>query len=396
MTKGKYFVLIYSLLIFFQGACSRTAPPPSRGAELSFWTVGGGSTSWTARFGTAPSRFYEEFGKEKAARNAFFMALAENPRNKRQISRMSGLNEPKIEELISRFQSIKLIKKTEEKWAATVPVITDGQALAIRENLAPLASLVAEAMQTHVGQMKVLYEKEKTLSDPLWDDVAHFVIDKCLVDGTFHSAIVRQAPGNMYLQHCSEDQKALPAFFLERGENFTCLGCNWYSFQEDEAKREISVLHGNLMERFDIAMNRYRANSAFSAALFKITPEGGYSSLSGPEIGMFRDLGWIGEDLFLVPVVDASSIKPIMPLLEELGKEMAEIVFSNYSIILEAYQSSPYSAFLEGAGDYIQVCYHALLSLVVEDLVQENIIPPIPSPVPEHFGAYITIGSVFE
>ena len=396
MTKGKYFIIIFSLLIFFQGKCSRTVPPHSHGAELSFWTVGGGSTSWTARFGTAPSRFYEEFGKDKAARNAFFMALAENPRNKRQISRMSGLPESKVEELISRFQSIKLITKAKQKWAAAIPVITDKQAVAIRDSLAPMASLVAEAVKPHGSDMEALYDKEKTSSDPPWDDIAHFVIDKCLVDGTFHSAVVRLAPGDIYLAHCSEDQKALPAFFLERGENFTCLGCNWYSFQEDEAKREISVLHGNLMDRFDIAMNKYRANSAFSAALFKITPAGGYSSLSGPEIEMFRDLGWIGNERLLVPVVDAAAIKLIMPLLQELGKEMAEIVFSNYPVILDAYQDSPYSTFLEGAGDYIQVCYHALLSLVVGELVQKNVIPPIPKPVPEHFGAYITLGSVFE
>ncbi len=200
----------------------------------------------------------------------------------------------------------------------------------------------------------------------------------------------------MYLKQCSEDQKTLPAFFLERGGNFTNLGCNWYSYQEDGAKREISVLHGNLMERVDIAMNRYRGNSAFSAALFKITPGGGYSSLSGMEIEMFQDLGWLGEERLLVPVVNAAAIKPVLPLLEKVANEMAEVVFSDYSLILDAYRSSPYSSFLEGAGDYIQVCYHALLSLVVEDLLQENIIPPIPSPVPEHFGAYITIGSVFE
>jgi len=105
---------------------------------------------------------------------------------------------------------------------------------------------------------------------------------------------------------------------------------------------------------------------------------------------------WIGEERLLVPVVDAAAIKPVLPLLEKLGKEMAEIVFSDYSVILDAFRSSPYSTFLQGAGDYIQVCYHAFLSLVVGELVQKNVIPPIPKPVPEHFGAYITLGSVFE
>lgn len=394
--KRKHVAFIGFLLLVFHGTCSKTVPLPTKGAELSFWTVGGGRTSWDARFGTDPSRFYEKLGKEKVARDAFFMALAENPQNKRQISRMSGLTESKVAELISRFQSIKVIKKAEEKWVATVPVITDMQALAIRENLAPLASLVAKAVKPDVAEMAALYDEKKTSSDPPWDDIAHFVIDKCLVDGTFHSAVVRLAPGDIYLAHCSEDQKALPAFFLERGVNFTCLGCNWYPFQEGDSRREISVLHGNLMARFDIAMNRYRANPAFSSALFKLTPGGGYSSLSDQEIEMFRDLGWLGEARLLVPVVDAASIKPIMPLLEELGREMAEIVFSEYSIILDVFRNSPYSSFLEGAGDYIQVCYHALLSLVVEELVRGNVIPPIPKPVPEHFGAYITLGSVFE
>lgn len=396
MTKGKYVALIGFFLLVFQGTCSKTVPPPIKGSELSFWTVGGGSKGWIARFGTDPSRFYEDLSKDKAARDAFLLALAENPRKKGQISRISGLPESKVEELISRLQSIKLIKKAKDNWATALPVITDKQAIAIRDNLAPLASLVAEAVKPHVAEMEALYDKEKTSSDPRWDDVAHLVIDKFLVDGTFHSSIVRRAPEKFYLAHCSEDQKALPVFFLERGKNFTCLGCNWYSFQKDDTEREIAVLHGNLMERFDIAMNNYRANSAFSSALFKITPGGGYASLSDQEIEMFRDLDWIGEERLLVPVVNADSIKPILPLLEKLGKEMAEIVFSDYSVFIDSYKSTPYSHFLERAGDYLQVCYHALLSLVVDELVQENIIPPIPKPVPEHFGAYITLGSVFE
>jgi hypothetical protein len=83
-------------------------------------------------------------------------------------------------------------------------------------------------------------------------------------------------------------------------------------------------------------------------------------------------------------------------LIEKTGKEMAEIVFSDYSVFLDSFKGSPYSQFLDGAGDYIQACYHTLFSLIIDKLAEEEVIPPVPKPVPDSFGVYITLGSVWD
>ena len=50
----------------------------------------------------------------------------------------------------------------------------------------------------------------------------------------------------------------------------------------------------------------------------------------------------------------------------------------------------------DATGDYIQVCYHILFSEIIAQLIKTGALPPIPESVPEHFGVFITIGSIFE
>jgi len=44
----------------------------------------------------------------------------------------------------------------------------------------------------------------------------------------------------------------------------------------------------------------------------------------------------------------------------------------------------------------MQVCYHLVFSSIIKELIKLNAIPSIPDPVPDYFGVYITIGSVFD
>ncbi|MFO7867307.1 MAG: hypothetical protein R6V02_10945 [Candidatus Aminicenantes bacterium] len=74
---------------------------------------------------------------------------------------------------------------------------------------------------------------------------------------------------------------------------------------------------------------------------------------------------------------------------------MAESVFSNFTVFIDSFNDSPYSQFLEGAGDYIQACYHTLFALIIDILIEKQILPPPPQPVPDSFAVYITLGSVW-
>jgi hypothetical protein len=395
MKRGKYFILICSLLVLCSGSCYEANNPPLEASELNFLIVGGKEET-TARFGADFSPVFQELKKDKIALDTFLLAIAEQPQNKKKIAQASSLQESKIETLISSCQSIKLIRRTQGKWTTTVPVIRDQQMLLIKENLTPLARSLTKKVKAEIREIKALYEKEKATSDPPWNDVAHLVIDKFLVDGTFHAAIEDLEHERVGQEFYTQDQKTLPAFFLEQGEHTANFGCNWYPFEHNGARREIYVLHGTLLDRIDIPLNRYRKDPDFSSGLFKISPSGEYSDLSQLEMEVFKDLGWIGEERLIIPVLYADSVKTFLPLIEKTGKEMAEIVFSDYSIFLDSFKASPYSQFLDRAGDYIQACYHILFSLIIDKLVEEEVIPPVPKPVSDSYGVYMTLGSVWD
>ena len=82
--------------------------------------------------------------------------------------------------------------------------------------------------------------------------------------------------------------------------------------------------------------------------------------------------------------------------LEIIGKESASIVFEDFSIIMQSFKNSSYAKYSSGAGDYIQVCYHLLFSGIIIELINENILPPVPINNSERFGIYITLGSFFD
>lgn len=73
----------------------------------------------------------------------------------------------------------------------------------------------------------------------------------------------------------------------------------------------------------------------------------------------------------------------------QAAESAAEVVFENFSVILEAYEKSPYSNYLDGSGDYIQYVYHVLIYASIEKLIEKGFLPAVPKPVPGYFGAFI-------
>ena len=155
------------------------------------------------------------------------------------------------------------------------------------------------------------------------------------------------------------------------------------------------ILHGSVLDRYDIPFSRFRNDQDFSSLLHRIAEDGNLQELTKAEKELLINLEWVTDDRLLVPMIQAESAKNIMQDMEEMGRDAAQVVFENYSIIINSFEESPYAEFMDGGGDYIQVCYHILFSLIIEELIKAGILPPIPEAVPEHYGVFITIGSVF-
>jgi hypothetical protein len=371
-------------------ACTGHDHPTS--GELSFWTVGSEGSAF--RFGTD---LYPTLESERDAIEPILLAVAEQPLSDDQILERTDLSGARLSDLLSTLSALHVIAKDgEDRWATTLPVITDDQMGRIRQSLIPMARAVAQRIGGEAPRLSALYDEVRSASDPSWEDVAHLIVDKFLIDGSFHTAIGRLGrERGVREQYYSPDQQIIPAFFMERGDNFSTFGSNWYPFIEGDGQREVYVLHGAVFKRYEIRMNAHRGDPVLSAALFGISPAGGIESLAENEKDALRALDWTQDDRLLVPVVQATTIKSLGPMLEEIGTAAADVVFENHSIIIDAFDRSPYAAFLDGGGDYLQVCYHGLFGLVLEQLAATGVVPEFPEPVPEHFGVYIIMGRLF-
>lgn len=363
----------------------------SEASGLSFWTVGGAGVD--ARFGP---ELYRELDQDRDAIDQLLLAIAEEPLPRDRILERTALSRTHLLEIITTLEALHIIRQEGKSgWATTVPVITDDELKRLRRRLARLARGVTQEVQGKLSGLVARYEQVKSPQDPPWEDVAHLMIDKFIIDGTFHSAVGEVERDRHGRRDDGENQQLIPAFFLERGGNFTAFGSNWYPFTEGDAQREVYVLHGWILDRYDIRMNAYRGDRNMSAALFGITPAGGLESVGATGRELLGALGWIGNDRLLVPVVQAATVKALWPTLEEIGVEAARVVSENLAVITEAFDSSPYARFLDADDDYVQACYHTLFGVVLGQLVETGVVPNVPHPVPEHFGVYIIMGKLF-
>jgi hypothetical protein len=393
--KGiKILILILIICVANEVPCMGKAPADRSG--LTFWRVGN-IDGINKRFGTNTYQMLDELYKNKTQLDCFLMALAEQPLMEQEILKKCALPSFNLNHLITTLKSIKLIKKTgQDQWATTVPVVTDKQMRRIKQSLIPLAQKVAQYLKNEMPQIKKAYEKGKSATDPDWEEVAHLVVDKFIIDGSFHRAISIIERERGFTKYYSRNQQHITAFFLEKGPNYSTFGTNWYPFKQDKKRREVYILHGALFNRIAIPFNRYRNDREFTTILHRVSPDGYLQALTKSEKKIFKELDWIKNDHLSVPIIQAKSIKTFMPGIKKIGEGAAEVFFKNHAIIINSFQNSPYAKFMDAGGDYIQACYHVIFSEIINQLIKEGIMPGIPESVPENFGVFITIGSVSE
>lgn len=363
--------------------------------RLTFLIVGG-KRGAIRRFENISNLQKLYLSKEKRrTAEKFLLAIARKPLSKEQILKQSHLSLEEFDDISSFLLSIKMIAPINNEWATTLPVIIDQEMSTLRENLSPLADKIASAVSGFIPQIKTVYDQNRLASDPELEKVAHLFISYFLMDTSFLRFLGTLENKKGFRQYYSEKQNILPAFFLEVGKNFTNFGCNSYSFDTGEKKRRIYVfvLHGTLFDRIKVLVNKYERNPDFSSALFKLLPQAGSPPLSENEKKICKALGWMEEDKLMVPVLNIGVRRHLTPILSKAAESAAEEVFKNFEVILDTFKKSPYSKFLDGAGDYIQYCYHILMYLTIEKLIRKGLLPAIPKPVPGYLGTYILYSS---
>jgi hypothetical protein len=380
--------------MIFLISCSNSGDSVKNHEEFTFYTVGSGGIG--ARFGTNVYQVLDSLRENTGQLDEFLFTIAEEPLTMNQIRERSGLTQSQVEYLITHLDSCNIVKKYDQnRWATTVPVVTDNQMKIIREDLTPMANCVAQYLKKETHQIKTLYDEVRSPLDPSWEDVSHLFISKFIIDGTFHSHLNRLKRERDVSGSDNREISVIPAYIRRKGEYNSNFGCNWYKFIEGDDQREVYVLHGAIFDRYGIKMNKYRGDQYFAAGLFKISPEGGIDSLTDQEKEMLRDLNWISGDRLLIPIVKAATIKSLWPAMENIGRDAAEVAFAKFSDITDSYNRSNYSRFLDNDEDYIQVLIHSLFGLTIEHLVRSGTVSQVPETVPESFGVYFVFGKLF-
>ena len=388
-------LLVLGSLMVPEAEGAEPQPEPSGAPRVSLWRVGD-QEGVLARFGADIYPVMKRLNGGDHALDRVLLALAETPLTPTQVQQRSGLERDRVSAVLVALDSLGMVRAGGQGvLSLTVVVMTDLQEGVVRVALAGMARRVARSIHADTERLRRAYEASRAASDPGWDRVAPLILEKFLIDGTFLGEIGELEAVTGVADLYNDKQRCIPVFFLEEGDNFSSFGTNWYPFRQGEAQRELYVLHGALLERPTVRVDRFRLDPGFRAALFRITPEGGLNSLSPPELEMFTSLEWTSGERLLVPIVQAASVRAIFPLIETAARRAAEVMFEDYDAITTAYEKSPYAAFSTGRGDYVQACYHTLFTLIIEELERAGSVPPVPSPVPEHYGVYLVFGKLF-
>lgn len=388
-------ITIFSIFfIFFLVQCKETNQSVKSQNKFLFWTVG--SSDINTRFGVKIYNALDSLEEETGLLDEFLFTIAEEPLTINQITERSGISQGQTEFIINYLDSCNFIRKFDQnKWATILPVITDYQMKIIRKDLAQMANNIAQYLRNEAEQIKNLYNKVKSPTDPAWNKISHLIIDKFIIDASFHKNLNKLKRESDESENNNSGKSIMPAFLMHRGENFSNFGSNWYEFKKGEDQREVFVLHGAVLNRYDIALNKYKWDKEFSASLFKISTDNRLDSLNAGEREMYSDLGWISGDSLSVPILEANTLKSMLPLLENIGKEAAEIAFTEFSDLSDSYNKSSYSEFIDYKEDYIQVLIHSLFGLTIEQLVKTGVVSKVPKPVPDYFGVFIVKGKTY-
>jgi len=358
--------------------------------EFTFWTVG---NSVVPRLGNDWYTLLDQLNRDKDHFHCLLQKFSTGAKTKEDLINNCSISADWLNQTLDQLLKHSCIDKTDNsEYFTKIPVATEEQMNRIQEDLKPIARKVAEEIKKSVPQLKEAYNESKGISDPDWEYVSHLVLDKFLVDGFFHRGLSILQRERGIKKYYSKDQNKIPVFFLENESEYGTFGVNWYGLGD----KNVYVLHGAPLKRFYITFNNYGRKKSFFDVFQRIGADGSVVELSNEEIQIFKELCWIKNNKLSIPFIESQSLKTLKNDLEDIGNAGANIVFDNFSIIMDSYERSSYFQNAEGAGDYIQVCYHLLFTGIINELMEMEVLPKVPEPLPEDFGVYITSGSFWD
>lgn len=318
-------------------------------------------------------------------------SLCGSPISLKELSEMHVLAKSEVEEVLEELHDTNFVKKLNDEYVATLPVFTDKLMRNVSSKTKRIALEMSEAAEKFIDDMILKWERSKS---PLeWSSVAHLLVGVFGLDHLFLRAVKGLERKNDVWEYRSRGQRFVPAFFLERGKNFTVFGANTYT------KFKMLQLHGTLFKREGTLMEILSNKDAMSL-LARI--KSNKQKIQGKREVMesLALYNWLKKDngtyRLSIPVVHMKEIQNMIPLMADLSISAAETMFKHYDYILQMFKDTSFASYLDGPGDYIDYIYHVLMYQTIEHLMNKKRLPAIPKPTPWNIGVFLLRGNTLK
>lgn len=349
--------------------------------EIRFYIVGSGEEA-IERFGDNPWKelnLLEEMTPGKIA-----LALEGGSHSLPEIAEITGLPSEEVETHLDKLQQLNFVKKRKEEFHNLVPAFSSQTQRNIKETLSRTARKEAEKAKKILPHLKTSW-KESLESKITWDAGAHLIIDDMALDNGFLHAVNQLERKSSFWDRRTKGQQALPAFWIERGPNFVNFGVNKPPFY---GRIRIILLHGNLFprEREEFVLLQKEATKEI---LEQATSKGGIKAGKNEvKSSVLRKLTRKnvlkeknGTFTLNIPSIPVNALSHLLTDLAQLATSTAKAVAGDFDKLLDIYKKLSHSKYLEGSGDFLELCYHTLMPLTIQTLTENGYLPALPEEI---------------
>jgi len=332
------------------------------------------------RFGADPDELLM-----KAENNMIMLALADCPRTLEELCNELNTRREDVEQGLEILLAARLVKRVDDKYATTIPVISNKKAASIARYLKGLVDRLARYLEENVDRLEGAFMRTELSRNYSWEEVAHIVVDALLMDFSFLNCVEEQLLEKGLYKDWTEDQLLIPYFGLELGVHQVNLGVNSYLLNG----YGVSIMHATFIDRDPPLPEIIRTVSEGKKHICKLLE--GTPPQKLPE-GLLK-MGLVklqkGGVTLKVPVVNAKDREVITETVLSLGYELAEIFMSDYNVVRRSFDELGYSKWLKGIGDYAELIFHQVMGLTVLELMRREILPPVPEKAPACWGTWL-------
>ena len=345
--------------------------------RVIFFCVGDSSKVFK-RFGANPWNLLRDY-----AYQSIMLAIADEPLSISEIASKVSLNEAEVSKRLSNLMSCGLVRKINDQFATTIPVISDFKAGILKSLLRSTINHIKSRVIRELPIVRDSFHKTPISKHFSWNDLAHIIVGAFLMDFAFLSCVESLMVREGLFFEWSPEQIIIPFFGLEIGPNQENFGVN--SQVLDGCG--ISIIHATFVNR---------PLEIFHEIIREDLKQAIVSICSGEFVGevpkrllelelIRRKNGYVLN----IPLLKNKDKDILTEAVLEASHRVAEAAISKYNIIRKAFRDLSYNMWISGIGDFVEMVLHFIMALVIKELSSEGHLPRIPERPKMNWGIWL-------